>query len=82
MSIIHQTINRKEGDKCPWCNTTDVVKGKLVVRLSKGGVKYFTCDRKSDGCKFVWRETKKTKFKQRNSDTYGKGYRNPMVMGR
>ena len=49
-------VVRKEGDKCPWCNTTDVVKGRLVIQSHvKNKHKYFRCNRYPE-CKFWWKQ--------------------------
>lgn len=53
---LYQVV-RKEGDKCPWCNTTDVVKGKLVITSQVvGKYRIFKCNRSPD-CKFYWKQT-------------------------
>jgi len=48
------SVRRKEGDKCPWCNHTDVVKGLLVLTISKG-TEYYRCNRRPL-CKFHWKQ--------------------------
>jgi ssDNA-binding Zn-finger/Zn-ribbon topoisomerase 1 len=71
MGIINpiKGVVRKVGDKCPWCNTTDVVKGHLVSKQTPAAV-YFYCDRKPI-CKFYWRQPK---INQKNVKKFRKQY--------